>query len=292
LYLVGQQLEGAVLVFDGGRFVLYAHPPDPDEALWTGAQPTLEEIGARAGLECRPIDDFQPIEGMAALPPQDGDSAAWFADFLDREIIALSGDELEPVDQRLADAMIELRLRHDEWAIAQLRQAAQVTALAHAAGREATRVGIREAEVCAKMQAAIFGSGMQLAYAPIVTVRGEVLHNQRHDGSIEPGDLVLADVGAETPEGWAGDVTRVWPASGRFSSTQRALYQAVLAAQEAAIARVQPGVRYLDVHRVAGQVLLEGLVALGIVRGDPETLYAEGVAGVFFPHGVGHLRHP
>jgi Xaa-Pro aminopeptidase len=84
-------------------------------------------------------------------------------------------------------------------------------------------------------------------------------------------------------------VTRTWPVSGRFSGSQRALYEVVLASQRAAIAAVKPGVRYRDVHRVAGKTLLDGLIALGIYRGDRDELYARGAAALFFPHGIGHL---
>jgi Xaa-Pro aminopeptidase len=103
------------------------------------------------------------------------------------------------------------------------------------------------------------------------------------------GDLLLADVGAETPDGWAGDVTRTWPVGRRFSATQRDAYELVLAANRAATAAVAPGVRYRDVHLTACRVLAEGLVSLGILRGDPDELVADGVHALFFPHGVGHL---
>jgi Xaa-Pro aminopeptidase len=153
----------------------------------------------------------------------------------------------------------------------------------------ATRAGEREASVRAAMEAAITAAGCSTAYGSIVTVHGEVLHNERHDGVLGEHDLLLADVGAETPEGFAGDVTRVWPVSGRFSATQRAIYEVVLASQLAAIAKVAPGVRYLDVHRAAGLALVEGLLGVGILRGDARDLYARGAAALFFPHGVGHL---
>jgi Xaa-Pro aminopeptidase len=139
------------------------------------------------------------------------------------------------------------------------------------------------------MEAAIVAAGCACSYNSIVTVHGEVLHNERHDGLIEARDLLLADVGAETPEGWASDVTRAWPARAEFSSTQREIYEAVLASQLAAIAAVRPGVRYLDVHRAAGLELLRGLIALGIFRGELHDLYARGAAALFFPHGIGHL---
>jgi Xaa-Pro aminopeptidase len=291
LYLVGAELEAAALWLEPDRAVLYAQKPDPDAALWTGAVPTLDELGAALGIEVRPIDEFALDDGaaVATLPPQDADTALWLSDILGREIEPRSGDELLGIDRELADRMIELRLRHDEAAIAQLRQAAAVTDAAHRAGMAATRPGLREAAVRAAMEQAIIAAGMTCSYGSIVTVHGEVLHNERHDGVIGESDLVLADVGAETPEGWAGDVTRTWPASGRFSGSQREIYEVVLAAQRAAIAAVAPGVRYLEVHRAAGRTLLSGLIALGIFRGELEDLYARGAAALFFPHGVGHL---
>jgi Xaa-Pro aminopeptidase len=185
--------------------------------------------------------------------------------------------------------MIEVRLRHDAAGVEQLRQAAEVTAFAHHAGMAATRPGIRECAVRARMEAAIIEHGMTTSYGSIVTVHGEVLHNERHDNLLGERDLVLADVGAETPEGWAGDVTRTWPSSGRFSATQRAIYDVVLRAQVAAIAAVRPGVRYRDVHRTAGRELVRGLCELALLRGDPDELYERGAGALFFPHGVGHL---
>jgi Xaa-Pro aminopeptidase len=226
---------------------------------------------------------------VATLPPQEWETALWLSGLLERDIEPGSGAELAGADLQLADAMIALRLVHDEAAIAQLRESAAVTERAHRAGMRATRPGLREAAVRAAMEQEIIAAGCSTAYGSIVTGHGEVLHNERHDGLLGESDLLLADVGAETPEGFAGDVTRVWPASGRFSGTQRAAYEVVLASQLAAVAAVKPGVRYLDVHRAAGLSLVEGLLGLGILRGEARDLYARGAAALFFPHGVGHL---
>jgi Xaa-Pro aminopeptidase len=289
LYLVGAQLEGAALLLRDGKATLYAPQPDPDAALWTGPVPSLDELSAMLELEVAPVDELEVDDEVATLPPQDADTALWVGSVLGREVEPRSGDTVEGADRRLAEAMIELRLRHDAAAIEQLRQAAEVTAAAHRAGMARTRPGLREAEVRAAMEERIVASGMVTSYNSIVSVHGEVLHNERHDGTIAERDLVLADVGAETPEGFAGDVTRTWPASGRFSDSQREIYQVVLRAQRAAIAATRPGARYLDVHRIAGKTLLQGLIELGIYRGDLEDLYARGAAALFFPHGVGHL---
>jgi len=192
-------------------------------------------------------------------------------------------------DLALQDAIIELRLRHDAPAQAQLRQAAEATHAAHLAGMRATQAGDAEYQVAAAMQYALASRGMTTAYPPIVTTRGEVLHQHGHSNIMQPGDLILADVGAETPGGMAGDVTRTWPVSGRFEPAQREIYEVVLRAQRRAIALCRPGVRYRDVHLAACHSLAEDLVSIGVLRGDPAELVADGVHSVFFPHGVGHL---
>ncbi len=257
--------------------------------MWTGPMPTLDDLANELGLAVRPISELIGAPDVASLPPQDLETALWLSELLDRDLEPGGGVELADQDLELAGAMIALRLSHDAPAVAQLREAAAVTHRAHLAGMRATRAGSREANVRAAMEAEITAAGCGTAYGSIVTVHGEVLHNERHDGVLGASDLLLADVGAETPEGFAGDVTRVWPVAGRFSATQRAVYDVVLASQLAAIAAVKPGVRYLDVHRAAGLSLVEGLLGLGILRGNAADLYARGAAALFFPHGVGHL---
>jgi Xaa-Pro aminopeptidase len=208
---------------------------------------------------------------------------------LEREVIAGAADRLTGADAELADVIIRLRLVQDAGALDQLRQSARATAAAHRAGMLATQPGMREAEVAATMRAAIMGAGMDLSYSPIVTVHGEVLHAHHHDGTLEPNDLLLCDVGAESVEGWATDVTRTWPVSGKFSPTQRDAYEAVLSAQHAALNAVTPGARYKQVHFASMLALTEALVELKILRGSPEALLAAGATALFYPHGVGHL---
>jgi Xaa-Pro aminopeptidase len=115
------------------------------------------------------------------------------------------------------------------------------------------------------------------------------LHNEAHGNLLAVGDLLLADVGAETPAGWAGDVTRTWPVGGRYSTEQAEIYDVVLGAQRAAIAAVRPGVRYRDIHVLATEALARGLREVGILRGDPLERARDGTAALLFPHGVGHL---
>jgi Xaa-Pro aminopeptidase len=297
LYFGGPSIEGAAVLVDRGRSTLFCDPPDADDALWHGPRPTLDERAAAAGVDdARPIseigDALRAVRDRAAtVPPLDHVAAAALEQHLGRPVAAGSAARLGAgsLDARLADAVIAVRLTHDEAAVAQLRAAARASVAAHEAGMRATRGSRVEREVAAAMVGALRARGMGDAYGPIVTVHGEILHSHHHDGVVATGDLLLCDVGGESPEGWAADITRTWPISGSFSPTQRAIYEVVLAAQLRAIDRVRAGVRYRDVHETAKRALVEGLRDLGVFRGDVDGLLERGAAALFFPHGVGHL---
>ncbi|NES20940.1 MAG: Xaa-Pro dipeptidase, partial [Symploca sp. SIO3E6] len=139
------------------------------------------------------------------------------------------------------------------------------------------------------MEGVIIAHNLTCAYPSIVTVHGEVLHNGEYHHPLQPGDLLLVDVGAETAMGWAADVTRTFPTTGKFSETQRDLYDLVLAAHDACIDKIRPNVEYRDLHLLAAEVIAQGLVDLGILRGQPADLVARDAHALFFPHGIGHL---
>ena len=307
VYFVGRHLPESLIAFDAGKAVLYTPPEDPQAALWHAPAPSLSELSRELEMEVLPLSDFEPGADVATFAPADVESASWLEEILQRPVTPAGfeslkaagpvseafpvGDSSSALDQDfpLIDAMIALRLVHDSGAIEQLRQAAEVTKRAHLAGFAATRGAAREADIRAAMEAEICRSGMTTAYNSIVTVSGNVLHHMTSHAPLVAGQLILADVGAETPEGWAGDATRTWPVSGRFEGLQADLYDIVLSVQQRAIARIAPGVSYLKVHRQAGEELLDGLIDLGLLRGDREDLAQKGAASLFFPHGLGHL---
>jgi Xaa-Pro aminopeptidase len=289
LYLVGLPLVDGMLLIDGDEQTLFLPVPAPDDALWHGATPTHEEIAERTRCRVRPLGNLGDALGgreVSAVAAPDPATRARQTALLGREIVT---GRFEEEDLPLVDALISLRLKHDAAAIESLERASLVTTAAHLAAMATTRPGLRESEVRAAFDSIVVAENLGYAYGPIVTVHGEVLHNEAHHNQLSEGDLLLCDVGAEGADGWASDVTRTWPVTGAFSSTQKDFYQVVLDAEEAAIAAVAPGVRYRDVHLVASKKLAEGMVALGVFSGDPEELVADGVHALLFPHGVGHL---
>lgn len=289
LYFAGIPIEQAVIRLQAGRLELFVEDPSPAAALWHGPSPTREELAAQMGADAAyPLAELGSFSGEAlTLGVQDAATRIQQSHSLSRRIPP--APDLHPEDEPLAQAVVQLRLCQDAFALEQMRAAAAVTVEAHRAGMAASLQAKRESEVRAAMEERICAQQMSPAYSSIVTVHGEVLHNEAHHHALQPGDLLLADVGAESPLGWAADVTRTWPVSGHFSATQRELYEVVRQAHDACIAKAAPGVEYRDLHLLAATVIATGLVELGILRGDPHTLVEQDAHALFFPHGVGHL---
>lgn len=252
LYFGGWNHPGLTLELEGGEATLYYQPPTAEECIWEGPGPDLDELKERFG--------FDRI--LAGSPP------------------AAVG---------IPDAVIELRLSHDEAAQRQLRQAADMTARAHFQAMRATRPERREFQILATLLVSVTQEGGRTSFSPIVSTQGQILHNPHRDGTLIQGELLLVDFGAETAEGWAGDVTRTYPIRTNFSLRQREIYEVVLAAQKAALQACLPGREYRQVHHTACVTMTQGLVDLGLMRGDPQELVERGAHALFFPHGTGHL---
>ncbi|MBW4478357.1 MAG: aminopeptidase P family protein [Tolypothrix brevis GSE-NOS-MK-07-07A] len=289
LYFAGLPLPNAVIRLEAGKLELFMDDPKPSSALWHGETPIREEIAQKIGADvAKPMVELQlSVKGVATIAVQDAATWTQQSQLLDRLVLP----QIQPaeIDLELAKAIVTVRLTHDEAALIELRKAAAVTVEAHKAGMRATTGAKIEAEVRAAMEGVIIAHNMTTSYNSIVTVHGEVLHNEHYHHSLQPGDLLLADVGAETEMGWAADVTRTWAVSGKFSSTQRDIYDVILAAHDACIAKIRPGVEYEDIHLLACSVIAEGLVNLGIFKGNPEDLVEMDAHALFFPHGIGHL---
>ena len=230
LYFAGLPLEKAVIRLEGGKLILFIDEASPASALWHGETPKRDDIAAAIGA-----DDAYPLSEIELEKHEDGEWNAegnewqvnpskWVKDtatlsvqdnrtHLDQCILCQRSifydvSRREGIDLELARAIVSLRLTHDELALAELRKAATVSIDAHKAGMAATQTARVEAEIRAAMEAVIIANGMTCAYSSIVTVHGEVLHNDQYHHPIKPGDLLLADVGAETASGWASDITR------------------------------------------------------------------------------------
>ncbi len=287
LYFTGLGIENAVIHLDAGQLTLFWDEPPGSAALWHGPIAKRETLAQRIGAAAA-----YPLDELTKPRWHDETATIGLGDLVSGALKQQSvmGRALgSAMDQQLAKAIVQLRLRQDASAIAEMQQAAAVTVAAHRAGMTATGYAHTEAQIRAAMEQVICAADMTTAYNSIVTIQGEVLHNEHYHHDINPGDLLLADVGAETSGGWAADVTRTWPVGGQFSATQRDLYEVVLEAQTRSITAIKPDIEYQDIHLLACLTLAEGLVDLGILVGNPEDLVQMDAHALFFPHGIGHL---
>jgi Xaa-Pro aminopeptidase len=296
-YFCGNQTSDAVLVVDGGESVLYARPRSErttDEffrdrqygELWVGRRPSLKEISDSLGLEVRHIDRLaDDLSKGGKTRVQRGISDA--VDLL------VAADESRDADfVRVAS---EMRLVKDEWEVAELQTACDITALGFtdsvAEWDRVLEFGERWVEGTFFRRARAMGN--DIGYDSIVGggAHATTLHWIDNTGPITPGELVLLDMGVEGHNLYTADVTRTLPINGTFTSLQRELYDLAYAAQEAGIRAVRPGAPFLAAHNAAMNVLAHGLESLKLLPCsaeealDPESkVYARWTL-----HGTSHM---
>jgi Xaa-Pro aminopeptidase len=296
-YLSGNQTSDAVLVIEDGDEVLYARPRssrDTDEffrdrqygELWVGRRPSLEEISAALGMQTRHIDDLpHHLSGSAKTRVLRGVDPR-----VDRLVWGDGGRDTE-----LARVLSELRLVKDEWEIAELQTACDITTLGFEDSvREWDRVlehGERWIEGTFFRRARAMGN--DIGYDSIVGGgrHATTLHWIENSGPVTPGDLLLLDMGAEASSLYTADVTRTLPVDGTFTPVQRDLYSLVLAAQQAGLDAVRPGAAFRAAHEAAMAVLAHGLEDLGLLPVSAEEALSPDsrVYARWTLHGTSHM---
>jgi len=274
---------------DAGEATLFADDASLDHQVWTGPLPTAADRAAQAAIE-----HHAPVSSLAGrlaaataagrrvhrLPAYRGETALWLQ--------SLSGTLPEP-SRELIEAVIAQRAVKSPEEVAEMEDALAVTRDMHLLAMRLTRPGTVEQEVVGAMEGLALARGRRMAYAPIFSSRGEVLHNHDHSVRLGGGEIVVNDSGAQSPLGYASDITRTLPVGGRFEGLRADAYELVLQAQQQCIEAIRPGVPYRDVHLLAARVMAQGMKDLGFLRGDVDAAVAEGAHALFFPHGVGHM---
>ncbi|MHA7835291.1 MAG: M24B family metallopeptidase, partial [Algiphilus sp.] len=189
----------------------------------------------------------------------------------------------------LDTSLHELRLIKDEQELAHMRFAAEVSAAAHCTAMQTAAPGLAEWQLQAEIHAVFGRHDMEPGYGSIVGAGANacVLHYIENRATLHDGDLVLIDAGGEY-HGYTADITRTFPANGRFSAEQAAVYDIVLAAQQAAIDKARSGETVDAMHTAATRVLTQGMVELGWLQGGVDGLIERGAQRRFFMHGTGH----
>lgn len=302
-YLSGFAEPDAVLVLVPGRkhgeSLLFCRERDPDREGWDG--PRVGPEGAVDGLG---LDDAYPIDDLDEILPGllEGRTRVYYHFGRDTEFdLKLIGwlnrvraqvrQGAQPPHEflELGHLLDELRLFKSKDELKLMQRAADISVEAHRVAMRAARPGLREYELQAEIERVFRGHDGYPAYGSIVGAGANacVLHYVANTAPIKDGDLVLVDAGAEY-RGYAADITRTFPANGRFSKEQRALHDLVGAAQQAAMAQAKPGATYEAGHEAAVRTLTEGLLKLGLLKGKLEKNISDGSYKRYYRHKTGH----
>jgi Xaa-Pro aminopeptidase len=186
-------------------------------------------------------------------------------------------------------AIVEQRAYKSPEEIAEIERAVDLSVDMHTAAMRMARPGMAEAEIVARVTEIALASGGDLAHPIVATTHGEVIRNPHHDLVLENGQMFLLNAGAATPRHYPGDLTSAFPVNRTFSARQKEVYQIVWNALQDATAALKPGLWFQDAHLTACKTLVEGLKALGLMKGGVDEAVAQGAHALFFPHGLGHM---
>ena len=302
-YLTGFTEPEAVLVVIGGaapRSILFCRPKNEEREIWDGLRYGPEDARAAFGMdEAFPIDDLD--EQMPALlgdrerlyfslgadAQWDARATGWLNIVRSRSRTGVRAPA-EVVDLR--SILDEMRLTKDAHELATMRRAAAISAAAHRRAMRFARPGLHEYEIEAELMHEFLRHGAQApAYTSIVAAGANacVLHYISNRALLRPNELLLIDAGCEL-DGYASDITRTFPVSGRFEGAQKSLYELVLAAQADAIAAVAPGKGFSDPHDAAVRTLAQGMIDLGLLQGSLDSVIETGAYRRFYMHRTGH----
>ncbi|MDO3388568.1 Xaa-Pro aminopeptidase [Gilvimarinus sp. SDUM040013] len=303
-YLTGFAEPEAVLVLiperEHGEFVLFCRDRDPEREIWDGyrAGPNgaCEQFGADDAFPIDDIDDILPglLEGRERVYYAMGKDAGF-----DRQVMewvntirakVRSGATPPGEFLDLAHFLHDNRLYKSAGEIRVMREASEISARAHVRAMQYCQPGVMEYQLEAEILHEFAMAGARSpAYNSIVGggKNGCILHYVENSAALKAGDLVLIDAGCEL-DGYAADITRTFPVSGSFSEEQKALYEIVLAAQESALTTVKPGAHWNEPHEASVRTITEGLLGLGLLAGELETLIEDGAYRRFYMHRIGH----
>ena len=294
LYFFGLPYAGlsAIIDIDNNKEIIFGDELTIDAIVWMGTQPTLKEKSEAAGItEVRP---FKEIESYLKAAQQKSQRIHYLPTYRAEHQIKLfqwlgivPGTEQPSVP--FIFGVVNLRNYKTAEEIVEIEKACVVTADMHLTAMRTVRPGIRESEVAAAVAEVAYANDYQLSFPIIATINGQTLHNHDHSNMIKSGDMLLLDAGAETEMGYAGDMSSTIPADSKFTTRQKDIYDIQVAAHEAAVAALRPGIPFVDVYELSCKVIMEGLKDLGFVKGDPMEAVKAGAHAMFMPCGLGHM---
>tara|TARA_B100001094_G_scaffold44756_1_gene39603 strand:+ start:7218 stop:8522 length:1305 start_codon:yes stop_codon:yes gene_type:complete len=303
-YLSGyEEPESLILIRpnqDKERFIIFCRDRDPLREQWdgfrTGQEGVIQDYGADAAYSINSIDEIMPklLEGakniyfsMSAPCGVDAKISSWVEDIRKN---TRSGAEPPQNLLSLDSILHEMRLIKESDEMDLMKQAANITTEAHIRAMQSVRPGMYEYQLEAEYLYAFNKNGARSpAYNSIVGGGNNscILHYVENNAELQDGDLVLVDAGCEY-QYYASDVTRTFPVNGKFSPEQREIYSIVLEAHKQSMEQAKPGNKWNLMHEKSVEVIVEGLLSIGLLQGSKDEIIDKGEYSKFYMHRIGH----
>jgi Xaa-Pro aminopeptidase len=295
LYFFGiDQPDMAGLIDAGtGEEIIFGNDVSIDDIIWMGPQPAMAERAQRVGVSrVMPYDSLESYVGNYAakgakvhyLPPYRSDNRV-----LLHKTLSIALDKVnEGASPELIKAVVSLRELKDKYEVAEMDKAADIGYMMHFTAMKMAKLGMVEQELVGIMEGIAISNGHMPSFPIILSQNGETLHNHTHHQVLTDGRILVIDAGAETNMHYASDFTRSLPSGGKFTPVQSDIYTIVSTANNLAIDMVRPGITYREVHLAASKVIAQGLMNLGLMRGNVDEAVEAGAHALFMPHGLGH----
>jgi Xaa-Pro aminopeptidase len=283
----------AVIDIDNNEEMVFGDEPSINDVIWSGDAISLKECSEQSGIKkTKPYQElFKYI--------QDSLSKNRKIHFLTQYryknrilIEKLLGIKAEFVNNYASvdfiRAVVNARLEKTNCEIDEIKKAIKISEGMYEIAFESAKEGVCESEILAKVEGYAISKGVWLSFPTILTIRGDIFHNNRHNNILKEGKFLVMDSGVETKMHYASDITRTIPVNRRFSAVQKDIYRVVLKAQLDAIGMLKEGVYFLDAHIKAAKAISDGLKGLGFLKGSVDGIVESGAYALFFPHGLGH----
>jgi Xaa-Pro aminopeptidase len=289
----------AVLLPDSkkGKFILFNHAENPAEAIWIG-----QRIGQDRACKEFGADEAYSIDELEIKLPEylahrrisylGNEKLNNQQSLLARVNTILSHLKMQPAQcaKDLTNVVHEMRLRKSPTELDSLRKAASISGKAHVRAMQACRPDLYEYQLEAELLYEFYRQGSQAIAYPNIVASGAnscILHYTENRAPLKSGDLVLIDAGCEY-QCYASDITRTFPVNGSFSPEQKAIYQIVLKAQQEVITLIKPGIAWNQLQKTCVEFVTQGLVDLGLLKGNLSDLIQQKHYQKFYMHGCSH----
>ena len=296
LYFFGlnQPSLAGTLDCDSGEDTIFGNDLTVEDIVWTGPQPTLANQSLQTGIT-KTGDTALLIDLLGKAKLKNRKIHFLPAYRSENKIKLYEWLGIKPNESKAKSSLeliigiVNKRNYKSAEEILEIRKACDISVDMHTLSMRLAKPSVSESKIAAAVNEIALASGGQISFPIIATINGQTLHNHFHGNILKDGQMFLLDAGAETPMGYAGDLSSTTPVNGKFTSRQKDIYSICLDSHNTSITMLKPGIPFKEVYFEACRMICRGLKDLGLMKGDVNDAVVNGAHALFFPCGLGHM---